>query len=152
MTFTNLAEQRCLECGSLDDIHHHHIIPKSLGGTSTVPLCQKCHGVIHGIDLSNHGNLVKAALQAAKARGVKLGNPRLDLVRNTDTTAARAALVSRAKTRNDELRQVISEIKGDTDNELTLREIAKRLNDAGYTTSRGGRFHPTSVNRIISGD
>jgi DNA invertase Pin-like site-specific DNA recombinase len=92
----------------------------------------------------------KAALQAAKARGVTLGNPTLDLVRNTDTTAARAALVSRAKARNNELQQVISEIKGDTDNELTLREIAEKLNEAGYTTSRGGQFHATSVNRILA--
>lgn len=92
----------------------------------------------------------KAALQAAKARGVKLGNKKLRLVRNNDTTAATAALVSRAKTRNNELQQVISEIKGDTDNELTLREIADKLNDAGYTTSRGGQFHATSVNRILA--
>lgn len=92
----------------------------------------------------------KAALQAAKARGVTLGNPNLALVRNTDTTAATAALVSKAKSRNDELQQVISEIKGDTENELTLREIAERLNDAGYTTSRGGQFYATSVNRILA--
>ena len=92
----------------------------------------------------------KAALQAAKARGVTLGNPNLALVRNTDTTAATAALVSKAKARNDELQQVISEIRSDTDTELTLREIANKLNDAGYTTSRGGQFHATSVNRILA--
>jgi len=92
----------------------------------------------------------KAALQAAKARGVTLGNPNLALVRNTDTTAATAALVSKAKARNDELQQVITEIRGDTDTELTLREIAEKLNDAGYTTSRGGQFHATSVNRILA--
>ena len=92
----------------------------------------------------------KAALQAAKARGVTLGNPNLALVRNTDTTAATAALISKAKARNDELQQVISEIRSDTDTELTLREIANKLNDAGYTTSRGGQFHATSVNRILA--
>jgi len=31
-----------------------------------------------------------------------------------------------------------------------LREIAEKLNDAGYTTSRGGQFHATSVNRILA--
>ena len=92
----------------------------------------------------------KAALQAAKARGVKLGNKKLHLVRNNDTTAATAALISKAKARNTELQQVIDEIRADTDHKLSLNQIAKRLNDAGYTTSRGGQFHATSVNRIMA--
>ena len=92
----------------------------------------------------------KAALQAAKARGVKLGNKKLHLVRNNDTTAATAALISKAKARNIELQQVIDEIRADTDHILSLNQIAKRLNDAGYTTSRGGQFHATSVNRIMA--
>jgi len=92
----------------------------------------------------------KAALQAAKARGVKLGNKKLHLVRNNDTTAATAALISKAKARNIELQQVIDEIRADTDHKLSLNQIAKRLNDAGYTTSRGGQFHATSVNRIMA--
>ena len=92
----------------------------------------------------------KAALQAAKARGVKLGNKNLHLIRNSDTTAATATLISTAKARNIELQQVIDEIRADTDHKLSLNQIAKRLNDAGYTTSRGGQFHATSVNRILA--
>jgi DNA invertase Pin-like site-specific DNA recombinase len=92
----------------------------------------------------------KAALKAAKARGVILGNPNLDLVRNNDTTAATAARTATAKARNSELRQVISEIKEDADKSLTLREVADHLNEAGYTTSRGAKFHATSVNRVLA--
>ena len=92
----------------------------------------------------------KAALQAAKARGVKLGNKNLHLFRNTDTRAATAALISKAKARNIELKQVVDEIRADTDQKLSLNQIAKRLNAAGYTTARGCQFHATSVNRVIA--
>jgi DNA invertase Pin-like site-specific DNA recombinase len=92
----------------------------------------------------------KAALKAAKARGVVLGNPNLGLVRNTDTTAARAALTAQAKARNSELKHVIEEIKESYSSPLSLRQIAKHLNDAGYTTARGKSFQGNSVNRIVS--
>jgi 5-methylcytosine-specific restriction endonuclease McrA len=33
----------CFECGSPAS-HHHHVIPHSLGGTQTVPLCEGSTG------------------------------------------------------------------------------------------------------------
>lgn len=38
----------CFECGSDVNIHQHHVVPKTLGGTKTVPLCGTCHGKVHG--------------------------------------------------------------------------------------------------------
>jgi hypothetical protein len=38
----------CFECGSDENIHEHHVVPKSKGGTKTIPLCGNCHGVVHG--------------------------------------------------------------------------------------------------------
>lgn len=40
--------KKCFECGGTNHIHQHHIIPKSLGGTKTIPLCNICHGRAHG--------------------------------------------------------------------------------------------------------
>ena len=91
----------------------------------------------------------KDALKAAKARGVKLGNPRLSEVRCTDTTAARVARVEKAKERNAEVLEVIREIKIEA-GELSLRAIANQLNSAGYTTARGKAWQATSVNRVLS--
>lgn len=92
----------------------------------------------------------KAALQAAKARGVVLGNPNLDLVRNTDTTAARAAWVNQASDRNAEIKEIVQEMQ-EADSELvSLRQIAAKLNSAGYTTTRGSKFLPTSVSRVLN--
>jgi hypothetical protein len=38
----------CFECGSNDNIHLHHVVPKSKGGTKTIPLCELCHSKVHG--------------------------------------------------------------------------------------------------------
>ena len=75
----------CFECGA-PATERHHIVPASLGGTKTVPLCGICHAKIHDVDGKRRtriAELTKAALDAKKARGEPW-------VRNTDTTAARA--------------------------------------------------------------
>ena len=92
----------------------------------------------------------KAALKAAKAKGVKLGNPRLDEFRNTDTTNARAAKIRNAKQRNADILSIINEMRDSTGNTLSLRDLTKMLNDAGYTTPRGKEWHPTSVSRVLA--
>lgn len=38
----------CFECGSKENIHNHHVVPKIKGGTKTIPLCQLCHAKVHG--------------------------------------------------------------------------------------------------------
>ena len=74
----------CFECGA-PATERHHVVPHSLGGTKTVPLCGICHAKIHDVDGKRRtriAELTKAALDAKKARGETW-------VRNTDTTAAR---------------------------------------------------------------
>lgn len=42
---------RCVNCGSDENIEFHHIVPLAIGGTNNygnvVPLCWKCHKAIH---------------------------------------------------------------------------------------------------------
>jgi DNA invertase Pin-like site-specific DNA recombinase len=93
----------------------------------------------------------KAGLAAAKRRGVKLGNPTLHLVRPTDTTAATAALVANAEHRNAQLRELITELEFEESREMSTRELAAALNDAGYKTARGKQFSSGQVSRIKIG-
>jgi DNA invertase Pin-like site-specific DNA recombinase len=87
----------------------------------------------------------KAALAALKARGVKLGNPRL-------AEATKASLKSRSKsdkrrqeaTRMFILREII--IKGRVS---THADIAECLNARGIATARGKQWHTTTVRRLI---
>jgi hypothetical protein len=39
--------QACFECGD-EATFQHHVVPESLGGTKTVPLCGVCHPKAHG--------------------------------------------------------------------------------------------------------
>lgn len=65
--------EACWECGTVGEVHHHHPVPKSRGGTRTIPLCLLCHGKAHGRRMST-SQLTKDAMRALQARGVRLGN------------------------------------------------------------------------------
>lgn len=96
------------------------------------------------------GRRTKSALKAAKARGVKLGNPCLQkgerIPGSGDTSNANQARISKAEQFALDIAQVIKE-------EITpgqsLREIADDLNNAGYKTARGKEWQATSVKRIL---
>ena len=79
----------------------------------------------------------KAALQAAKARGVRLG-------RNAERLAPanRAAALDHA----NQIKGVLAQLAGSG---MTTREIAAELTARGITTQRGGRWHPQTVRRVM---
>ena len=90
------------------------------------------------------GTRTKAALAAAKARGVKLGGPKLAQARKMALETIGAAADNHAAN----VLPIIREIRkaGAT----TLREIADALNARGFSTARGGRWHASSVNNVLA--
>jgi hypothetical protein len=68
-------KDKCFECNSTDEIHYHHIIPFSQGGTKTIPLCSICHGKVHDRKFTNHREMVINALRKKKDDGMILGRP-----------------------------------------------------------------------------
>jgi hypothetical protein len=54
----------CFECGK-PAYEEHHIVPESLGGTKTVPLCPDHHSLVHGLD-----GVLRTALPALQAAGI----------------------------------------------------------------------------------
>ncbi len=90
------------------------------------------------------------ALAAAKARGVRLGNPNgaAALRRASKGGAAlRAAVSTNAQAFADDLAPVIAAIR--TDGHVTLRAIASELNRRGMMTRRGGLWHVSSVKNLL---
>jgi transposase-like protein len=73
---------KCWECGNTGAIEYHHVIPRSRGGKRTVPLCGKCHGLVHNVKRpTNLSSLIKEGLEKAKTEGKKLGrkNGKMDV-------------------------------------------------------------------------
>ena len=86
----------------------------------------------------------KAALAAAKARGVKLGNPNIEYARER----AIAVIKGEADRACSNLLPIIAEIR--ESGATTLRAIADALNARGVPTPRGGRWHATSVRNALA--
>lgn len=93
----------------------------------------------------------KAALQAAKRRGVRLGNPNgaaaLRRARKGNQ-AALAAIQSGADRHASDLAPVIEHLRAQGHH--SLRQLASALNDQHYRTPRGGAWHATSVKNLLA--
>lgn len=93
----------------------------------------------------------KEALQAAKARGQKLGNPNgaaALLKAAKGNTAAVSAIKLKADKHAMNLQPVIQSLKAQ--GITSLGAIAKALNERGMLTPRGGTWHKTSVSNLMS--
>ena len=90
----------------------------------------------------------KAALAAAKARGVTLGNPRLAETRQKAHKAAAAANEAAAEQHAANVLPIIRQIK--RAGARTLREIAEALNQRGVQTARGGQWHAMTVSNVLA--
>ena len=79
----------------------------------------------------------KAALAAAKARGVQLGNPKGTEVQGAKVGRARgsAANAANAQAFAERLRPVLAELDG-----LSANAMAAELDRRGYATARGGKW------------
>jgi DNA invertase Pin-like site-specific DNA recombinase len=90
----------------------------------------------------------KAALAAAKARGVKLGG-RVENLKNTELGRQKAAEARQAKTasRTADLLPVVEAIRAEGITSAT--GIAKAMNERGIPTTRGGRWQAVQVQRML---
>jgi DNA invertase Pin-like site-specific DNA recombinase len=84
----------------------------------------------------------KAALAAAKARGVTLGNPRLAEVRGKAFASNRAAADQFAAN----VLPIIEPLRAEG---ASLRKIAEALNERRIPTARGGRWAATQIADIL---
>ena len=92
----------------------------------------------------------KAALAAAKARGIKLGNPngaRALRGKQVGNKQAVAAVKANAEQRAGNLRAIVDELR--SQGFTSVRAIAAQLNERAVLTPRGGVWHPTSAARLL---
>jgi DNA invertase Pin-like site-specific DNA recombinase len=79
------------------------------------------------------GERTRLALQAAKARGVKLGGTNAQSIANRDEANRRAK----------ELRPILAELAG-----MSANKAADELNRRGIATPKGARWHALTVMRL----
>jgi DNA invertase Pin-like site-specific DNA recombinase len=89
----------------------------------------------------------KAALAAAKARGVRLGGNRGTVITKEIQAKGVAMRQERSATRARDLAADIAEIR--TSGASSLREIAAGLNARGIPTARGGTWSAVQVKRAL---
>ena len=116
MNYMKSVSDSCFECDSIYDLHEHHVIPRSLGGKRTIKICAICHGKIHNLDFTNHGNLIKIALKKRKKRGEPLGRP--------------------MGTNPDKILKKHPDIHLCLLDKMTVRQIAKHTGKGGSTVQR----------------
>lgn len=85
----------------------------------------------------------KNALEAAKRRGVVLGNPRIHEAVAASSQVRRV----RCRERYSVLMVLIHDLR--SQGVSRLRDLADALNRRGHTTARGCRFTPTHIHRIL---
>jgi DNA invertase Pin-like site-specific DNA recombinase len=93
----------------------------------------------------------KAALAAAKARGVKLGNPngaRALRGKQVGNKEAIAAVKLKANEHATNLRAIVEDIRGQ--GITSVRKMAEELNRRDILTPRGGEWQPTTVVRLLA--
>jgi DNA invertase Pin-like site-specific DNA recombinase len=93
----------------------------------------------------------KEALAAAKARGVRLGNPNgaAPILRaGKGNVAAIGAVSANARDRAERLRATVERLRAA--GVTSLGGLAVALNAEGIVTARGGRWHPSSVRNLLA--
>lgn len=131
----------CLECKAPAD-HQHHVVPQSLGGTVTVPLCERCHGLVHDCGMTGHRRLTRAGMARVRAEGRHTGgDPPYGFKLAADGTTLLEA--------QDEV-AIMLEVRRLRDAGLSIRAIAATLAEQGRRGRRGEPLRAGLVQRVLA--
>jgi HNH endonuclease len=128
----------CVACLATDDLQNYHLGTREEGGgdeeVNLITLCSGCHNKLHQRQMNGaYNHSLRRGLDAARARGVKLGGYRHDGLN------AKLPALERAEA----LRPVLEELA-----HLSHKAAAKALNERGITTARGKAWKPMQVARV----
>ena len=108
---------------------------------TATPVMLHIHAAIAEHERGAISQRTKAALQAAKARGTRLGNPRWQDSIERARAARNPAPVPP---------QIVATIAEQRDQGLPLRKIAENLNALGVRTPKGNTWHPQTISDILT--
>lgn len=128
----------CFECGAHGAMHAHHVVPRSAGGRNTVPLCERCHGLVHGRSL-RISSLTASAMQHMRAQGRRVGSVPHGYA---DDGAGRLVPVEAEQ----EVLRLVAELRA---RGYSLREISAALAERGAFNRAGRPFNAKSVRAMV---
>lgn len=132
----------CFECGDIAT-ENHHVIPKILGGTKTIPLCSPCHSKVHGFGKrrDNIKRLTKEGLAKKKERGERTGQIPFGFELDEDGIHLRE---------NEYEQEIISIVLSLRESGLTYKKIAKELEKRGLKSKANKiKWGATQIRNII---
>ena len=125
---------KCFECEKQAH-HNHHVVPRSRGGRRTVPLCRKCHGLIHEMEMSE---MARVAWEKRRRSGKRYG---------TIPWGMKQGKTRLVKCEKEQ--RVIQAIKTMHEKGMSSSEIAHALGLKGYTNRAGEPLCRQFVRRRI---
>ena len=133
--------RQCFECEAVGPLHDHHVVPRSRGGTKTVPLCERCHGMAHHRDRNMTTSRLAAEAMARMAENGEYtgGHPPYGWALADD-----GSLVA-----NDAEQEAIWAAKMSYAKGLSLRKVGAMLASRGLAP-RSGEWHPQKVKSLLA--
>lgn len=133
----------CWECGA-PAAEWHHVVPASLGGRRTVPLCAACHALADGRGVptageTRHQALMRAGLERRLARGMDVGSLPYGL----------RLMAGGVWEPDPQEAPVLAQMRAWRQDGVSYRAIAARLNAAGFRTRVGTPWRTVSVRRHV---
>lgn len=140
-----MRHKYCVACGSIDELHDHHLVPRSVGGSddesNLITLCNPCHGKIHGITKEwNLTKLTKEALQHKKAKGERTGS----IPYGFNVADDGIKLI-----KNEHEQETIRYCIDAKEAGYSLREIADLLIEQGFKNRADKAFHAQTIKNIL---
>lgn len=131
----------CFECGAPAE-HDHHVVPKSIGGTRTVPLCGSCHSKVHkSSNLVTTSKLVRRALQTKKENGERIGTVMYGYSLGEDGKTLES---------NEREKYIIASVCTLRRQGWALRKIASLLDSVGLAPRSGLKWSAQTISQIAA--
>lgn len=131
----------CFECSASAE-HEHHVVPRSLGGTRTIPLCGKCHGKVHGRDTLSNSKLTRTAMMKRARAGLATGAVALGY-RTVPTPQGHVIEI------DPDAAAVVRDVFRMYLEGRSPFEVASELNRRGLSAPRGGAWQGSTVRMML---
>lgn len=136
----------CWECGLKGDLHSHHVVPKSRGGTKTIPLCVACHSLAHHKKKNMASStLIRESIRRKIANGEPWGGNAQHMRQMAENSVA-------VRSRNADTFALTILIQCDRLEQSginTLSGKVKMLNKLNITTRTGKPWNCSGLHRVI---